>query len=257
MKPSIRIVKAGGDVITHSEKRSAFIDACLLSKTPIIIVHGGGNNATDLAERLNIKSEKVNGRRITTLEMLEVAEYSFSRLNKRLASELSHAGLPAIGLSGGDLSLLVTQKRQDPSIDFGFVGDFNDHDVIPNNYLKSLLDLEITPVFCALTQDRESGGLLNTNADTIASHLASSLSTSYQTELVYVTNLPGILADVRDVSTCIRAISKDEAENLIQKQIISDGMIPKITTAYNALLKGVKRVTICHYSNFETGTHLS
>ena len=139
-----------------------------------ILVHGGGNKASDLSAKLGIKPQMVNGRRITDSDTLEVITMVYAGLiNKDLVARLQSKNVNAIGLSGADGNSIPAIKRPVKEIDYGFAGDLPD-EARSSHSLKVLLENGMTPVFCALTHDGK-GQLLNTNSDTIASYLAKTM----------------------------------------------------------------------------------
>ena len=148
-----------------------------------------------------------------------------------------------MGFSGADGNLILSDKRNHPTIDYGFVGDVKK---VNTNLLASLLDNGITPVFCAITHDGK-GQLLNTNADTIASELAIALSAIYDVTLTYCFEKPGVLFDAEDDNSVIEAIHPDLYSKLKAEQAIHSGMIPKLDNCFNSLSKGVQQIRIGHH----------
>ena len=115
-------------------------------------------------------------------------------------------GVKAIGLSGADMSMIPATKRPVKPVDFGYVGDIDPSDINVTDLLK-LLSSGTTPVFAALTQDKITGGLLNTNADTIAQALAVALSDSAKVHLIYAFEKAGVQRDINDVDSVIHIIN--------------------------------------------------
>jgi acetylglutamate kinase len=151
-------------------------------------------------------------------------------------------GCNAIGLCGADGNLIKAKKRPIKEIDFGFVGDLNEDSTETEN-LSKLLKSGFIPVFSAITHDG-NGQLLNTNADTIASAIAVAMSPKYETSLVYCFEKKGVLVDVNDENSVIREINSMAYENLKTEGIITDGMLPKLQNAFEAIKNGVKEVYI-------------
>src|SRR5471030_3058618 len=172
---ALHIIKIGGNVIDNSENLHRFLKDFTALPGHKILVHGGGKVATQLSETLGIEPKLVDGRRITDIESLRVVTMVYGGLiNKNIVAQLQRFGMNAIGLTGADGNFIRAKKRPVKTIDYGFVGDLDDHSINPENISK-LLDAGFVPVFSALTHDGE-GQLLNTNADTIASALAVALS---------------------------------------------------------------------------------
>lgn len=242
---SLYIVKIGGNVIDNSENLHNFLKDFTALKGFKILVHGGGKVATQLSETLGIEPKLVDGRRITDIETLRVVTMVYAGLiNKNIVAQLQRLGTNAIGLTGADGDFIRAKKRPVKTIDYGFVGDLDENSINPQN-LKSLMDAGFTPAFCALTHDGE-GQLLNTNADTIASALAVTLSELYETTLIYCFEKKGVLKDINDEDSLIQEIDPQQYEELKTQQIIHSGMLPKLDNAFTAIACGVKAVIIGH-----------
>lgn len=242
---NLYVIKIGGNVIDNSENLHNFLKDFTALDGFKILVHGGGKVATQLSESLGIEPKLVDGRRITDIETLRVVTMVYGGLiNKNIVAQLQRFGTNAIGLTGADGDFIRAKKRPVKTIDYGFVGDIDEHSINPNN-LKSLLVAGFIPVFCALTHDGE-GQLLNTNADTIASALAVALSGLYNTTLIYCFEKKGVLKDINDEDSLISDINPKSYEELKTGQIIHSGMLPKLDNAFSAILSGVKGVIIGH-----------
>src|SRR5690242_19532286 len=204
-KQQLHIIKIGGNVIDNSESLHHFLEDFTELDGYKILVHGGGKVATQLSEELGIESKLVDGRRITDIDALRVVTMVYGALiNKNIVAQLQRYGTNAIGLTGADGNFIRTKKRPVKTIDYGFLGDIDDKSVDAAG-IAQLLEAGFTPAFCALTHDGE-GQLLNTNADTIASALAVSLSTFFETTLIYCFEKKGVLMDVNDEDSIIRDI---------------------------------------------------
>jgi acetylglutamate kinase len=237
------IVKIGGNVIDDSESLHHFLQDFADLDGFKILVHGGGKVATELSEDLGIEAKMHEGRRITDIETLRIVTMVYAGLiNKNIVAQLQSRNCNAIGLSGADGNTIKADKRPVKNIDYGFVGDIGESSVNAGA-LKKLLEGGFIPVFSAITHDG-AGQLLNTNADTIASALAVSLSSRYETSLIYCFEKKGVLKNVEDEFSIIRLIKSTEVEELSSKGVISGGMLPKIHNAFEAINKGVKEVLI-------------
>lgn len=240
---SLHIIKIGGNVIDNSENLHHFLKDFTALDGFKILVHGGGKVATQVAEDMGIEAKLVDGRRITDIETLRVVTMVYGGLiNKNIVAQLQRFGNNAIGLTGADGNFIQAVKRPVKTIDYGFVGDIHEKSINPGNISK-LMEAGFTPVFCALTHDGE-GQLLNTNADTIASALAVSLSSLYDTTLIYCFEKKGVLQDIDDEDSLIREINPEHYEELKIKRIIHSGMLPKLDNAFTAIACGVKAVII-------------
>ena len=248
MSKSLSIVKIGGNIIENESELSKFLTLFSKIEDYKILVHGGGKKANQVLEKMGIAPKMVNGRRITDLESLDVAIMVYGGLtNKKIVAQLQALNCNAIGMSGADANAIQAHKRPVKEIDYGFAGDV---DGVSNHTLNSILELGLTPVFCALTHDQK-GQLLNTNADTIASELAIGLSTIFETTLYYCFELNGVLRDFEDKNSIIKNIESNTYKSLASEGIISDGMLPKMQNCFHALKNGVKEVRIGNLGLFE------
>jgi len=249
----ITVVKIGGNVIDNPEALKRFLEEFAALPGAKILVHGGGKLATRLAERLELKVQMVDGRRITDKGTLDVVTMVYAGLiNKQVVAGLQAAGCNALGLSGADGNA-VTARRRDPNpVDYGFVGDI---ERVDSGLLRRLLEGGITPVFSAIMHDGQ-GTLLNCNADSVASAIALGAAEIAPADLVFCFEKNGVLRDPEDNTTLIREITAETYAPLKTDGIVSKGMIPKIENALKAVEKGVRSVTIKHSENLlnEIGT---
>lgn len=237
----IEIVKAGGQVIEDKEVLGGLLDAFGAIEGRKILVTGGGKLATEFASRLGIESRMVDGRRITDVPMLEVVTMVYGGLvNRNVVAGLQARGVNAIGLCGADMDIVRSVKRPVKEIDYGFAGDVEKVDV---KALKSLLDAGAVPVLCPITHDGR-GQLLNTNADTIASSVASALASVYEVSLTFCFEKDGVLLDRDDPSSVISRLDSAAYRRYRDSGAIAGGMIPKLDNAFAAAKAGVKRVVI-------------
>jgi acetylglutamate kinase len=211
----------------------------------LILVHGGGKTATNMAERLGVKTSMVEGRRITNDEMLDVVTMVYGGLmNKQLVVQLQSLGINALGVCGADGDLLRANKRPiKGEIDYGWAGDL---EACNTALLCQLLDLGYCPIIAPITHDLK-GQLLNTNADTIAAFIATRLISYYFVRLVYVFELDGVLRHLEDPSSLICDIHEEEVNALVEKDLINKGMLPKLHNAINAAKSGVHEVSIINF----------
>lgn len=242
----IYVVKTGGKVLSNAEASERFLQNFKLLKGEKILVHGGGNRATQIAKQLGIETKMVEGRRITTTEMIEVVTMVYSGINKNLVANLQRLEIDAIGLTGADLNLIEAIKRPVKKIDYGWVGDIV---AVKGKRLLALLVADMVPVLAPLTHDKQ-GHLLNTNADTIASTVASALAVEEKaTSLILCFEKIGVMLDPTDDSTVIAEIDELDFDAYRAEGIIADGMIPKLHNAFEALRAGVEKVFVCNPQN--------
>lgn len=254
---ALTIVKIGGNVVDNPESLSKFLLMFNKIEAPKILIHGGGILASEISAKLGIETKMHNGRRITDAETLKVCTMVYAGwINKSIVAQLQKIGCNSLGLSGADAGVIPAKRRSPDPVDFGFVGDISP-DEINTGVLVSLLGRGITPVFCAITHDR-NGSLLNTNADTMASGIAVALSGSYYTRLIFCFEKDGVLYDPKDEKSVIPLITKESYTRLKNEGVVSEGMLPKLDNAFFALERGVSEVYIKKWSNLspEGGTML-
>jgi acetylglutamate kinase len=238
---SLYIIKIGGNIIDDEQKLHAFLKDFATIEGRKILVHGGGKLATRMAEGLQIPQQMVEGRRVTDAETLKIVTMVYAGyINKNIVASLQAAGCNAVGITGADGNTIQAHKRVNNNIDYGYVGDV---DAVHTGLLRSILDNGMAAVVAPITHDR-NGQLLNTNADTIAQELARELSRSFQTQLVYSFEKPGVLLDVDDENSLIPQMKKSYYAELKSKGAIFAGMIPKLDNAFAALEQGVTKVII-------------
>jgi acetylglutamate kinase len=238
---NITIIKIGGNVIDFPTKLDEFLQ--LFSKIPgkKILVHGGGVMATKFGESMGVMPEMVDGRRITDKETLDIVTMVYAGLiNKQIVAKLQSLRQNAAGMSGADGNLIRSEKRPVKTIDYGYVGDIKEVNV---ELLEGMLERKMVPVICAITHDKK-GQLLNTNADSIASEMATNLSKKHKVNLYYCFNKAGVLIDEHNDNSIIPMINEDIYAELKKENVIHSGMIPKLDNAFAALNKGVNFVWI-------------
>jgi acetylglutamate kinase len=211
-----------------------------------ILVHGGGKIATELAEKLGIPQNVVDGRRVTDENTLRIAVMVYGGwANKQIVAKLQALGCPALGVCGADGDLLRAHKRKHATINYGWVGDI---DTVNAPLLDRWLGQGLTPVVAPLSHDGH-GQLLNTNADTIALEIAQALSHAFHVELLYGFEKSGVLLDVNNSDSRIASLTFDHYKQLKAQGVITEGMIPKLENAFSALKKGVLKVIIGQAEN--------
>lgn len=239
----IKVVKVGGGIIENENDLATFLKSFAEIDGPKVLVHGGGRLATKMAEKLGYPTKMVEGRRVTDENMLEVVTMVYGGLaNKKIVAQLQSVGVNAIGLSGADGNLIAAHKRPVKEVDYGWVGDI---DAINTDLLLNLINSGFVPVIAPLSHNGE-GKMLNTNADTIASTVSRALASKSNVQLILGFELDGVLRDFNDKSSVIKKITPALFEQYKNEGIISDGMIPKLSNALDAVKDGVASVKICH-----------
>ena len=242
------VVKFGGNAMVSDELKNSFArDIVLMKLVGInpIVVHGGGPQIGNLLERLNIKSEFVDGMRVTDSATMDVVEMVLGgTVNKDIVNLLNHNGGKAIGLTGKDGQLIKATKmsieRQTPEmrapeiIDIGHVGQVES---IDTSIIEMLLNSDCIPVIAPIGVDIK-GNSYNINADLVAGALAQALNAE---KLMLLTNVAGLQDKAGQVLT---GLSTEKVQTLIADGTISGGMLPKIQCALDAVNGGVNTAHI-------------
>lgn len=231
------VVKYGGAAMEDPALRESFANDVVLMRyvgmNPVV-VHGGGPQISAHIKRLGGEPVFVGGYRVTTAADLEVVRMVLvGVVNKDIVSLINRHGTLAAGLSGEDGNLVTVRRKEHPAGDLGFVGSVER--VNPSIVADLLRDF--IPVVASLGVDA-GGQAYNVNADEIAAAVAEALGAD---KLVYLTNVPGILDAGGEL---IRQLPADRAAELRASGALSEGMIPKVESALDAIKGGVPRVTI-------------
>ncbi len=236
----LAVIKTGGKVIDNPDQLEDFLQIIARQDLKKILVHGGGKQIDRLSDQLGIHVEMRDGRRITDSESLEVVQMVLAGLlNKNIVAKLQSLHCNAMGLTGPDGNLIRAEKRKiRDGIDFGWVGDVRH---VNGQLLSDVMALGFVPVIASLSFD-PTGQILNTNADTIATEVAVAMASTYEVDLVFCFDKPGVLRDLNDNNSLIPEIRQQEYENLKRTGAISQGMMPKIENALDALERKVARV---------------
>ena len=238
MKKTI-VIKFGGSIaVDPIIKKGFFKDVAALWQRGyhLVICHGGGPEINTILEKLGQKPKFVNGLRVTDAKTIEIVEMVLSgKVNKDIVGALNSLGAPSIGLSGKDGKLLLAKKIKSQA-NLGFVGE-----VVKVN-TKVLLNLmrEHVIVVSSLGTD-DKGQTYNINADMVATKVAQALQAE---RLVLLTDVKGVLADARNSSSTIPVIRAGQVAGLINNGVVTGGMIPKVKSCREALLKGVREIDI-------------
>ena len=246
----LTIVKVGGKIVEDPESLKSLLHDFSLIAGHKILIHGGGRSATQIGEKLGIRSKMVDGRRITDEETLKVVTMVYAGLvNKTIVAQLQALKLDAVGLTGADMNLIFSTKRPVKDIDYGYVGDVKE---VNAPVLANFLEQNYVPVLAPITHDG-MGNLLNTNADTIAGETAKALAYDFNVRLIYCFEKKGVLKDEKDENSVIPIIDKELFLQYKEEGIIKDGMIPKLENAFQAIAAGVKEIIIMNHTGISTG----
>jgi acetylglutamate kinase len=250
-RDQVFVVKLGGDVLSQPDTLDGVVaQIALLSSLGIriVVVHGGGPQATGLSRRLGVEPRMVAGRRVTDDQALEVAKMVYAgQINVDLLAALRDHRVQAVGLSGVDADLITAHRRPPVSVvddsgatvrvDYGHVGDI---DRVDPRVLVTLMEARMVPVVASLAGG-EGGEVYNVNADTVAESLAVALNAQ---KLIFLTGAPGVLRDRNDSSTLVTFADPDDLAGLMANGALSGGMRPKVEACIRAATGGVERTHI-------------
>jgi acetylglutamate kinase len=242
------VIKLGGEVVAGEFLAPLAADIAQLVKdgVPVIVVHGGGPQATALQKKLGQTPNIVGGRRITDRDTLEVMKMTVAgAVNVDLCAALLAAGARPVGLNGASSRAIAAEKRPprvvsgggpDP-IDFGHVGDVTG---VNHDLLSLLMGQTYVPVLACLGADA-NGNVFNINADIVANQTAIALNAR---ALVLVSDVRGVLKNIEDPSSRIPKLSAAEGKKAIEDGVVKKGMIPKLEESFAAIASGVRAVHI-------------
>ena len=227
------VVKYGGNAMVDPDLADRFAeDIVLLQAVGIrpVVVHGGGPQIGDLMARLGKESEFRDGHRVTDAETLDIARMVLvGKVNRDIVTSINVHAPIAVGLSGEDAGLITATERDG---DLGYVGDVAS---VNPAIVERLLAENLIPVVSTIGADL-AGQAYNINADTVAGALAAALGAE---KVIYLTDVPGLLADVDDLDSLITRTSAPELRARIAAGELTGGMIPKIEACLAALDGGV------------------
>ena len=283
----IKVIKIGGNIVDNPELLRKFARDFAEMPGMKILVHGGGVMASQMQKAMGMVPQMIEGRRVTDEDTLKVVTMVYAGwCNKNITALLQSERCNAIGLSGADGNAIRASKRapmkvqnaqtgEDMMVDYGYVGDVTAESVNAK-FLYSLLERGITPVLCAINHDGE-GNLLNTNADTIASSVATAMANyryrsprevcckcedcthcsddgrlTHIVNLIYCFEKDGVLYDKDDDTSVIPEINEEYFAQLKTEGRVADGMIPKLSNAFKAISNGVDKVIIKHALNLNS-----
>ena len=239
------IVKFGGSSMDNPDVvRDILEDIAFMSCVGLrpVIVHGGGKAINARMKEKGLQATFVKGLRVTDSETMKIVEQVLNReVNPELVSILNGFGCKARGIHGEDIITVRKHVAEDPdtgeALDWGLVGEITGVDVEP---VKAYLEADITPVITPLGADA-ARQIYNINADAAAAGLAERLQAR---KLVFLSDVPGLLADPKDRNSLMSTLHLSEVESLIERGIIGGGMLPKISGALKALKAGVRKTHI-------------
>jgi acetylglutamate kinase len=246
------MIKYGGHAMIDSEAMSSTArDTVLLKYVGMkpMVVHGGGPEISRSMNKLGKEPKFIGGLRITDQETMDIVKMVLvGKINTDIVSQVCLHGGKGVGISGKDNHLIKARRRapqiivdnttgEEKTIDLGLVGEI---DNVNPEIVDMLTSNEYIPIISPIGVD-DSSNTLNLNADTVAGDIAAEVDSE---KLIILTDVPGILEDPKDPETLIKKVNIDEIKELIDKGIVTDGMIPKVETCINAIENGVKSTHI-------------
>ena len=234
----ICIVKYGGAAMVEKELKYSFArDIALMKQVGInvIVVHGGGPQIDEQLSKVNIKRNFVDGIRITDDKTIDVVSKTLSNVvNKEIVELINSNGANAIGISNKENKFIKVRKYTSDKADYGYVGEITN---IDTNHFCKLMDSNYIPVIAPLGFD-ENNNVYNINADSAASKIASELAAE---KIIFLTDQQGVLNNKKEL---ISSLNYKEINTLIEKEVITGGMLPKIKACLDAINNNVKMAHI-------------
>jgi len=237
-KDEIFVIKYGGSAQINPDLKDKFAqDIILLYLVGIkpIVVHGGGNKINAMLDRLEIKSEFVDGMRVTSEQVMEVVEMVLSgSINNEITTLLNMHGGKAIGITGKDANFLTAEPKADGK--YGLVGEIIN---INNQVIEKLLEEKFIPVLAPIASGNEVNHPgFNINADLAASKIAASLKAR---KVIFMTDIVGVLDKDKNL---LETLTEKEIKDLKADETINGGMIPKVDACLEAVNAGVEKAHI-------------
>ncbi|MCL4250247.1 MAG: acetylglutamate kinase [Anaerolineae bacterium] len=236
------VVKVSGHELDDAQFLADFAQTIAAMTQPVIVVHGGGREISELQQKMGIEPRYADGLRITDAASLALVEMVLCGVvNTRLTRLLVNAGVEALGMSGVDRGLVRATQMQHPQQDMGFTGEVAS---VRGDVLRDLLANGVTPVIAPICLGSDSA--YNVNADHVAGAVAAAVDAE---RVVFLTNVPGVLVDDAVVPT----LTPSTCEALVKDGTIFGGMIPKVRTALSALDHGVTQAVITNLEGLRIG----
>ncbi|EQB35481.1 acetylglutamate kinase [Sulfurimonas hongkongensis] len=237
-RDEIVVIKYGGSAQTSAQLKEKFAEDILLMYLvgiKPVIVHGGGSKITEMLDALNIESKFIEGQRVTTKEVMRIAEMILSgEINKEIVSLLNSHGAKAIGVSGKDAHF-ITAKAKDFA-KWGLTGNIN---AVKPIVITKLIADNFVPVIAPIAAGEEMGHPgFNINADLCASYVAKAIGAN---KIIFLTDTPGVLNKDKEL---LETLTRDEIEVLKSDGTIHGGMVPKVDACLEAIEGGVNKAHI-------------
>jgi len=234
----IVVIKYGGSAQTSPQLKEKFAEDILLMYLvgiKPVIVHGGGKKITDMLDALNIKTSFIEGQRVTTKEVMRIAEMILSgEINKEIVSLLNSHGAKAIGVSGKDAHFISAEPKDFAK--WGLTGNITE---VKEDVISNLIYEKFVPVIAPIAAGAEMGHPgFNINADLCASKVAKAIGAN---KIIFLTDTPGVLDSNKKLLT---TLTKAEVQALKDDGTIHGGMVPKVDACLEAIDGGVAKAHI-------------
>lgn len=237
------VIKYGGSAMDDEQVVDRFLrDVVFLEAVGInpVLIHGGGKAITQRMREVGLKPKFVNGLRVTDEQSIRIVEEILdTTINPGIVNQLNNLGGRGVGVFGKDV---IIGKKLPPQtegkitgIDLGFVGEVVE---VKLDLVEAAIAREEVPIISPLARDAD-GHVLNINADIAAGTIAGELCAA---KMIYLSDVPGIMRDPMDKQSLIPSVSRENIDHLLEEEIITGGMIPKVESALHALSKGVRKV---------------
>jgi acetylglutamate kinase len=241
----IVVVKIGGSMMENDSVIQSVLNDLILMKyvgIKVVLIHGGGKQISEMSTEKGIKTEFIDGLRVTSKDSMEIVKMVLiGNINTKIVSFLNKHGSIALGVSGNDASFIKCHKKEYKKngkiIDLGFVGEI---DSINSDFLNNMLDSGYIPVIATLGVD-DKGNIYNINADTCAAEVTISLNAR---KMILLTDVDGIMGKSGKGNKLISKLTVDQCTDLLESGKISSGMIPKVIACIAALKSGAERTHI-------------
>lgn len=236
------VVKYGGHAMVNDDLKKAVIhDLILLSYVGIkvVVIHGGGMEINQFLEKTGKESKFVKGQRFTDAETMDIVQMVLcGKVNKEIVALVEQNGGKALGLCGLDGKMLEAEKLLLDGQDIGYVGSITK---VNPQIIHDSLDKKYIPIISTVATGILDGKPYNINADIAAAKIAAELGAE---KLILLTDVPGIMKDIKDPESLISELKLQEIPSLIMEGILSKGMIPKVDCCVEAVRRGVEKAHI-------------
>lgn len=246
-RKELTILCVGGKAIETPESLRKLIKDFVKIKGRKIMVHGGGDMVTTIADKLGVKPKRAaDGEPVVDRKWLDVSTMVHGGLTgSHLVSLLQWHGTTALSLTGIDLALLTAARHAPEGVDRGSLGKVKK---VNAAMLNTLLEAGVVPVIAPIATDGR-GGSLYVDEDDVAAEVARALAPTHEITLVYCTDRNGVLMNEQDPDSVIAVLRRTQYRNLREMDIIKGGMVPKIDSAFSSIDHGVSRVLITSVEN--------